>query len=57
VVLGCRGPANPFAADPVTLVVTAKAVELTGVAVMVEEMIAAGLTPFGVQEISNWSPD
>ena len=39
------------------VVVRIEAAELTGVAVRVEDMIAAGLAPFGVQATSNWSPD
>jgi hypothetical protein len=37
-------------ADPLTVVVRIEAVELTGVAVSVDDVTAAGLTPCGVQE-------
>ena len=53
VVSGCNGPTSPVAADPVTLVVSTDAAELTGVAVSAEETNASGLAPFGVQETWN----
>ena len=37
-------------AGPVTVAVRTGADELTGVAVRVDEITAAGFTPFGVQE-------
>jgi hypothetical protein len=47
----------PLVIAPATLVVRTGAVELTGVAVSVDEMIAAGFTAGGVQATLNWSPD
>jgi hypothetical protein len=41
---------NPVVSDPATTAVRVEAVEPTGVAVSVDEVIAAGFTPFGVQE-------
>ena len=39
----------PFVAVPVTVVVRMEAVELTGVAVSIDEVMATGFNPFGVQ--------
>jgi hypothetical protein len=44
---------TPFVACPVTVIVRMEAVELTGVAVRVDDMTATGLTPFGVQATRN----
>ena len=41
---------SPAMTGPVTVTVRLDAVELTGVAVMVEEVIATGFTPLGVQD-------
>ena len=41
----------PLVANPVTVTVSTVAGELTGVAVSVVEVIAAGFTPWGVQAI------
>ncbi len=40
----------PLVVGPATVAVRAEAVELTGVAVRLEEVTAAGLTPAGIQE-------
>jgi hypothetical protein len=49
---------TPLVADPVTLVVRFEAAELlTGVAVNVDDVIAAGFTPLNVHAMLNWSPD
>jgi hypothetical protein len=41
---------TPVVADPATVVVRIAAVELTGAAVSVEDVTAAGFTPSSVQE-------
>ena len=57
VVFGCNGPINPFTADQVTVVVIIPAAMSTGLAVRVEEIIAARFAVLlGVQETWNWSP-
>jgi hypothetical protein len=43
----------PAVVPPVTVVVRIEAVELTGVAVRVDDVIAAGFIPFGLQETWN----
>ena len=53
VVWGCSGPISPLVAGPLTFVVRIGAVELTGVAVKAEDIIASGLTPFGIHETWN----
>jgi len=42
---------TPVVADPITVVVRIEAVELTGVAVTVDEVTVAGLATLGFQEI------
>jgi hypothetical protein len=41
---------TPVVADPVTVVVRIEAVELTGIALSVDDVTAAGFTALGVQE-------
>ncbi len=41
---------TPVVAGPATVVVRIEAVELTGLAVSVDDVTAAGLTALGVQE-------
>jgi hypothetical protein len=48
-VWGCSDAMTPFVPGPVTVVVRMEAVELTGVAVSVDDVMVTGLTPFGVQ--------
>ena|SRR5215469_14631752 len=53
VVWGWSAPMSPVVADPTTVVVRIDAVDEIGVAVRVDEVIAIGLTPFGVQDTWN----
>ena len=56
-VFGRSGPTSPFATDPLTVAVTSGAAMSNGLAVRVEDVIAAGLAVLlDVQEIWNWSP-
>lgn len=49
-VWGCSDAMTPFVAAPATVVVSIEAVELTGIAISVDDVTAVGSTRCGVQE-------